>query len=335
MAHLLIVDDEEQVCRLLDRTLTRAGHTCIQASSAEEARKLLAEQKFDLVLSDVQMPGESGIELTKFIKAKYEDTAVIVVTAVDDSRISSAALASGVDGYVLKPFNPSELIVNTQNALHRRKLEIANKIYQQGLEKMLGNRTEQLQRALSGIIQVMTRMVEVRDPYTAGHQQRVADLAVAIATAMHLPKNDIHGIRMAGMIHDLGKISIPAEIISKPTQLSDIEFALIKTHSRRGYEIMADLEFPWPIAQIVLQHHEKMDGSGYPQGLKGDEILLEARIIGVADVVEAISSHRPYRPALGIDFALSEISRLKGTHFDVDVVNVCLNLFAEKKFSFQ
>jgi len=334
MAQILIVDDEEQIRRLLERTLMRNGHECTLAASAEEARLILGEQRFELVFSDIQMPGESGIDLTKFIKSTFEDIAVIMVTAVDDAKTADTALVSGADGYMLKPFNPNELIINTRNALHRRKLEIANRMYQQGLETMLEDRTAKLKRALSGIILAMTRTVEARDPYTAGHQQRVAELAVAIAEEMCLSKNMIEGIRMAGMIHDLGKISVPAEIISKPTRLTEIEFALIKTHSQRGYDIMADQEFPWPIAQIVLQHHEKTDGSGYPQGLKGDEILLEARIIGVADVVEAISSHRPYRAALGLDVAIDEITNLRGTLFDPDVVDACKKVLGTGSFKF-
>ncbi len=205
-------------------------------------------------------------------------------------------------------------------------------MYQQELEKMLEYRTDKLKRTLSGIIQALMRTVEARDLYTAGHQQRVADLAVAIAHELGLPKNRKEGIRMAGMIHDLGKISVPAEIISKPTYLTKAEFALIQTHPRRGFDIMSDLEFPWPIAKIVLQHHEKIDGSGYPEGLKADDILLEAKIIGVADVVEAISSHRPYRPALGVDYAIAQIERNKGILFDSSVVEACIQVITEKKY---
>ena len=158
--------------------------------------------------------------------------------------------------------------------------------------------------------------VETRDPYTAGHQIRSADLARAIATEMGLPQDKIDGIRMAGSIHDIGKLSIPAEILSKPTKLTEIEFSLIKEHSRSGYEMLKDVESPWPLAEIVYQHHERMDGSGYPRNLKGDEILMEARIMAVADVVESMASHRPYRPALGIEAALEEIEKNKGILYD-------------------
>jgi putative nucleotidyltransferase with HDIG domain len=178
----------------------------------------------------------------------------------------------------------------------------------------------------------MVSAIEMRDPYTAGHQSRVADLASAIATEMGLPQEKIDGIRMAGSIHDIGKLSIPAEILSKPTKLTDIEYSLIKEHSRSGYEMLKNVESPWPLAQIVYQHHERMDGSGYPRNLKGDEILIEARIMTVADVVEAMASHRPYRPGLGIDAALAEIEKNKGAHYDNTVVDACLRLFREKGY---
>ena len=178
----------------------------------------------------------------------------------------------------------------------------------------------------------MVSAVEMRDPYTAGHQVRVADLARAIATEMGLDQNKIDGIRMAGSIHDIGKLSIPAEILSKPTKLTDIEFSLIKEHSRSGYEMLKDVESPWPLAEIVYQHHERMNGSGYPRNLKGDEILIEARIMAVADVVEAMASHRPYRPALGIEAALEEIEKNKGILYDNTVADACLRLFREKGY---
>jgi PAS domain S-box-containing protein len=192
---------------------------------------------------------------------------------------------------------------------------------------------DRLRKALGATVQSISMIVEMKDPYTAGHQQRVSDLARAIATEMGLSADRRDFIRTASSIHDIGKISIPSEILSKPTKLTDLEFSLIKTHSQSGYDILKDIDFPWPVADVVLQHHERMNGSGYPQGLKGDDILLEARIIAVADVVEAIGSHRPYRPSLGIDFALEEISRNKGILYDADVVDVCLKLFREKGYT--
>jgi len=189
-----------------------------------------------------------------------------------------------------------------------------------------------LRQSLEQSIEAIAHTVEARDPYTAGHQRRVAELASAIAREMGLPEDQINGIHLAGMIHDLGKIHIPVEILSKPGKLSELEYTLIKQHPQDGYDILKDVNFPWPIADIVLQHHERLDGSGYPQGLKGDAILIEARIMTVADVVEAMSSHRPYRPGLGIEAALNEISSKRGIYYDPQVVDVCLSLFRDKEY---
>ena len=189
-----------------------------------------------------------------------------------------------------------------------------------------------LRESLEQSIQTIADTVEARDPYTAGHQRRVAELAAAIAREMDLPEEQVTGIHLAATIHDLGKIHIPAEILSKPSRLNAIEYMLIKTHPQDGYDILKNVKFPWPIADIILQHHERLDGSGYPQGLKGDAILLEARILCVADVVEAMSSHRPYRPGLGIDAALEEITSSRGIQYDPQVVDACVALFREKKY---
>lgn len=201
-------------------------------------------------------------------------------------------------------------------------------------ERKLREGFERLRKTMEGVISAMAGIVETRDPYTAGHQQRVAKLACAIAKEMGLPQEKIQGIRMAALIHDIGKIYVPAEILSKPVPLTKIEKSLIETHPQVGYDILKNIEFPWPVAQIVLQHHERMDGSGYPNGLKGDQILLEARIIGVADVVEAMSSYRPYRPAIGIKKALEEIKKKRGILYDPEAVDACLKVFREKKISF-
>jgi PAS domain S-box-containing protein len=192
---------------------------------------------------------------------------------------------------------------------------------------------EILRKAVGTTTQVLISALEARDPYTAGHQVRSADLARAIATEMGLPHDKIDGIRLAGSIHDIGKLSIPAEILSKPSKLTNIEFSLIKEHSHSGYEMLKDMESRWPLAQIIYQHHERINGSGYPRNLKGDEIIIEARIMAVADVVESMASHRPYRPALGIDAALEEIEKNKGILYDNDVVDSCLRLFRKKGYS--
>ena len=192
-----------------------------------------------------------------------------------------------------------------------------------------------LQQTLGAIIQVLEKTVEVRDPYTAGHQRRVADLARSISAEMGFSQDRIDGIRIAGIIHDIGKIYVPAEILSKPRRLTPYEFNLVKTHSQVGYDILKTIEFPWPVARIVLQHHERLNGSGYPNKLMHDNILIEARILGVSDVVEAMASHRPYRPALGLDAALKEVADHKGSLYDPEVVDICIRLFKDKLFDFE
>jgi len=191
---------------------------------------------------------------------------------------------------------------------------------------------DQLRASLEDALQAISATVEMRDPYTAGHQRRVADLASAIARELKLPDEQVHGIRLASIVHDLGKIHIPAEILSKPGRLSEIEFSFIKTHPQAGHEILKEIQFPWPIAQAVLQHHERLDGTGYPQGLKSEAIILEARILTVADVIEAMASHRPYRPTLGQEVALDEIRKHRGILYDADVVDACIRLFLEKGY---
>jgi PAS domain S-box-containing protein len=201
-------------------------------------------------------------------------------------------------------------------------------------EEQLHQTLERLKRAVGTTIGVLVSAAESRDPYTAGHQLRVADLARAIAMEIGFPQDKIEGLHMAGSVHDIGKLSIPAEILTKPTKLTNIEFSLIKQHSKSGYEMLKDVEAPWPLAEIVHQHHERMNGTGYPRNLKGDEILMEARIMAVADVVEAMASHRPYRAALGIEVALKEIEKNKGIFYDDTVSDACLRLFREKGYQF-
>lgn len=199
-------------------------------------------------------------------------------------------------------------------------------------EKKLEYSLRKLRRAVGGTIHAMALTVEKRDPYTAGHQRRATDLARAIADEMKLPKDTIDGIRMAGVIHDLGKLYVPADILNKPGRLTKDEFNLIKRHPEAGYDIIKYVEFPWPIGQIVLQHHERIDGTGYPQGLRGDQICMEARVIAVADVVESMASHRPYRPALGIERALAEVQSHSGALYDELVVASCVRLLREGRY---
>ncbi|MGA2780449.1 MAG: PAS domain S-box protein [Smithella sp.] len=221
-------------------------------------------------------------------------------------------------------WNKKPATLNFLNEITERKL----------LEEERIESYNRIKKTLQAAVRSIALLVETKDPYTSGHQERVSQLAQAIAKEMGLTEDQLDFISTASIIHDLGKVSVPSELLSKPTKLSDLEFNLIKVHSQAGYNILKDIDFPWPVADVVLQHHERMNGSGYPQNLYGEAILLEARILAVADVVEAISSHRPYRPALGISAALDEISKNKGILYDANVVDACLKLFREKNFAF-
>ena len=202
------------------------------------------------------------------------------------------------------------------------------------VDRKLKQAYKKLQKIIEGTANIITKVVETRDPYSTGHQQRVSKLAMAIAQEMKLPQDKIEGIKIASLVHDIGKVNLPTEIISKPSKLIEVEFNLIKNYPKVGYDILKKVDFPWPIAEIVLQHQEKIDGSGYPGGLKGDKICIEAKILGVANVVEAMSSYKSYRPALSIDEALTEIVKNKNIIFDPEVVDACLKLFKEKGFKF-
>ena len=197
-------------------------------------------------------------------------------------------------------------------------------------ERRIEDYVAKLESALRGTVQVASTMSEMRDPYTAGHERRVGEIAAAIANELGLERQRAEGLKVIGSLHDIGKISVPSEILAKPGRLSAIEFELIKQHSQHGYEILQGVDFPWPLAQTVLQHHERLDGSGYPQGLRNGQIILEARILAVADTIEAMSSHRPYREALGLETALAEIESGRHKKFDADVVNACLRLYRQK-----
>ena len=267
------------------------------------------------------------------LKNTYKGKESVIIRITHNGKLFGLLVLSLAPGISVKDeeeYLLREVANDIAFGLHNIELEEKDKLSEQKLQLSY----QKLQKTMEGTINTIGNIVEVKDPYTAGHQQRVSKLAMTIAQKMKLPQEKIEGIRVASLVHDIGKISVPAEILNKPTKLTDIEFSLIKDHSQIGHDILKSIEFPWPIEKIVLQHHERLDGSGYPQGLKGDKILLEAKIMGVVDVVEAMSSHRPYRPALGIDAALEEISTNKGILYDPEVVDICIRLVREKGFKF-
>lgn len=332
MGRILVVDDEKSIRITLREFLSKAGHDVECTETGEEALDLFRKGEFDVLLTDIIMPRTTGVELLKSVRANMPSTKVIMMTGEPTLDTATESLRAGAFDYLTKPVSKEKVLRIVDNAMHVKKLENSNQEYRENLERLVAKRTEKLKKALEGIVHAMVKAMESRDPYTAGHQKRVADLAEAIAGEMGLSKKRREGLRMAGTIHDLGKISVPTEILVKPGRLGKNEYNIIKDHARAGYEILKDIDFPWPIAQMVYQHHERLDGSGYPMGLSGTEILQESKILAVADVVEAMASHRPYRPALGIEAALDEIDGNSGRIYDEQVVNHCIRLFREKGY---
>jgi putative nucleotidyltransferase with HDIG domain len=326
---ILVVDDDEGICNLLHAGIQMAGYRCFFTQSPSMALHLLDEHPVDVVVADIKMPEMDGIELAHIIKARYKADVIIMTGFIEDFNYEDI-VRQGASDFLQKPVRIAEFIARLKRVIAERR---SRSDLKQALDDVKLN-LDKLRQAMEGIVEAISVTVEMRDPYTAGHQKRVAELACAIARDMALSEDEIYGLRMASVIHDLGKITVPAEILSKPGQLSALEYELIKSHVQAGYDILKQIDFPWPLADIILQHHERMDGSGYPNGLNEEEILLSSRILAVSDVFETIASHRPYRPSLGLQRALDEIRENRGRLYDRRVADVCLALFEEERFQF-
>lgn len=335
--NILAVDDTPASLKLLSDVLREEGYEVRSAISGELALKSAFANPPELVLLDIRMPEMDGYEVCRRLKANSATASVpvIFVSAVMDTEEKVLGFQLGAVDFVTKPFQRNELLARVRTHLEVDRLR-------NHLEELVEERTQALRESerrrrngLLDFIGAIAATVEMRDPYTAGHQRRVAQLAVRIAQELNLPSDQTEGLYLSSIVHDIGKVRTPAEILTRPGRLSEIEFNLIKQHAEAGYEILKAIQFPWPIARTVEQHHERMDGSGYPLGIKGDALLLEARILGVADVVEAMISHRPYRPGLGVDAALGEIHQHREVLYDPAVVDVCKALFREKGFVFE
>jgi putative nucleotidyltransferase with HDIG domain len=326
---VLIVDDDEAIREMLMHGIKHFGIPCRAAGDGPAALEILASHPIDVVISDINMPGMDGLELIGRIKERYECDVMMMTGLVQDYTYEEI-VGRGASDFIQKPVRIPEFIARLKRILAERETRAERN---QALIEVQRN-LDKFKRAMDGIVQAISLAVELRDPYTAGHQERVAQLACAIAADMGLPQDRIYGLRMAAIIHDLGKITIPAEILCKPGKLLPLEYELIKNHVQAGYDILKKIEFPWPLAEIIYQHHERMDGSGYPNGLAGEAILMEARIIAVSDVFETIASHRPYRPSLGVNRAVEEITANTGRLYDPQVAAACIRIVEEQDFAF-
>jgi len=346
---LLIEDNSFDACVIQEMLAKAKGASfdleCVDLLSTGLER--LAKGGIDLVLLDLSLPECQGINAFSKVCAQAPQVSVVVMTSLADEVTAIKAVREGAQDYFIKgQVAGYRLVRSILYAIERKQVkqelqEAYDKAMQYEIAKRMRIEEEskqsikKLRTTLAGTIQAISVIIERRDPSTAGHQKTVSEIARAIAQEMGLPADIVEKIRIAGILHDIGKISVPSEILSKPAKLTDVEFSLVKLHPQSAYDILKEAELPFPIAEIALQHHERMDGSGYPKGLKGNDILPEARILAVADVVEAISSHRPYRPALGIDKALDEISKKRGVLYDAEVVDACLRVFVEKGFKLE
>jgi putative two-component system response regulator len=318
---VLVVDDDDDIRDILAYGITASGCRVLTADSAESALGVLSSQQIEVVISDIHMEGLSGIDLCREVKKRFSAD-VVIITGLVNNFAYEEIIAHGASDFIEKPIRLAEIVARLKRVLRERE----TRVQLEETAKELRKNAAHFQKAMEGFVKAIALAVEMRDPYTAGHQSRVSDLACAMGRELGLSEARIYGLRMASVIHDLGKITIPGEILCKPGRLSGPEYEMVRTHVQSGYDILKNIDFPWPLADIVMQHHERMDGSGYPRGLAGEDILIEARIIAVADVFETIGSHRPYRPSLGIKNAVNELARNKGLLYDEKVVDVCLRL---------
>lgn len=322
---ILVVDDSPvNIDLLLD--ILKAEYRFGVAKNGLKVFEYLGKNKPDLILLDIMMPEMDGFETCRRIKSDplLKDIEVIFITALTDARYIAQGFETGAVDYITKPLKAAEVKARVRTHITLKKMKETLSRQNLILEERIDQKTIQLREMFLSTVNAMAMMSESRDPYTAGHQHRVARYAAVIAGRMGLAPERIESIRIAGMLHDIGKIRISVALLNRPGQLLQAEWELIKMHPAVGYAILKDIPFPWPIAEIVHQHHERINGTGYPRGLYGEEILQEAKILAVADVLEAVISHRPYRPARKTGVALKELKDNRGILFDEAVVDACL-----------
>jgi len=323
---ILIVDDEEVIRRLLHQKLSGEGYCCEEAGSAEQALDRLRSNTVELVILDIKMPGKSGIELLPEIEAGYPDTAVIMATAITDTGTAIQCMKEGAYDYLTKPFNLDEVILSVVRALEKRRLELENRDYRQHLEQKVEEQAQKIRASFLSAITALAYALEAKDIYTSGHSQRVVEISVAIAEELGMPQDSIDKIRLAGLLHDIGKIGVKESVLNKLGKLTDEEYQHIKSHCDVGERILTPVVEDEEILKVVRHHHERYDGRGYPDGLSGEQIPLGARILAVADTYDALTSERPYREAMSAETAFAEIERGRGAQFDPEVTNAFLRI---------
>src|SRR5260221_2427450 len=331
---ILVVDDEETIREIVSSMLTTAGYKCRQAASGMEALALLESgEEFELMLSDLMMADLDGIGLLERTKERYPDMPVVMVTAVHDVSVALSAIRNGAYDYLLKPFDREQLLATVRRALENRRLKLENRAYQTNLEALVTARTEQLRQSVTTLeqsyditLEALGNALDLKDAETEGQSKRVTAFTIAMARAMGLSAGQIRVIARGAFLHDIGKMAIPDAILRKPGALDPDETAIMREHCYRGYQILKRIPFLAEAAEIVYSHQEKYDGTGYPRGLKGEQIPLGSRIFSVADTLDAMTSDRPYRAKLPFTTARDEIQRWSGRQFDPQVVTTFLQM---------
>lgn len=333
VVRVLAVDDELAASKLIALMLSSPAFHCTTASSGEEALVALQRERFDAVISDLQMPGISGLELLTQVRRSYPHMAFLVTTGVDDLEVGVQAMRCGADDYLVKPLRESAIRVSLESALHKRQLELEVENYRQHLEEMVVERTGRLHEALHQLeknyqstLQALGSAIDLRDSETAGHSRRVCRYSLEIARAIGWSEKQLENLARGAYMHDIGKLGIPDRILLKPGLLTVEERKLMQRHVQIGFDVVKGIDFLSEASEIVLMHHERYDGGGYPRGLRGSEILLGARIFAIADTLDAITSDRPYRRASAFESAREIIRQCSGSQFDPLVVDVFLNV---------
>jgi putative two-component system response regulator len=324
---ILIVDDETGIRRLLNHKLSKAGYTCQEAESAERALEKMKASPAELMILDIKMPGKSGIELLPEIKAKYPNTSVIMATAITDASNAINCMREGADDYICKPFNLEEVAISADKALEKRRLELEIREYQERLQQKVEEQTAEIRRLFLGAIEALVFALEAKDKYTAGHSRRVTKIALAIARELGLPRDEIEDLRWGSLLHDVGKIAVNQSIQNKPEKLTPVEYEHIMIHTQIGAGIVKPVVND-RVVDMIEHHHDRYDGTGLNQTVAGEDIPLGARIMAVADAFDAMTSHRPYRPAMPVEEALGEIKRCVDTQFDPVVARAFLKISA-------
>lgn len=325
-AHILVVDDEKYVTQLFQRTLEAAGYAVNVANEGNSAISIIMEKEPDLVLLDIMMPDKSGIELLKEIKAIYPDMSLIMVSAVKDTTTAIHCMKQGAYDYITKPFTLDTVLLSVGRALEKKRLEIENREYKQNLEKKVEEQAKKIRASFVNVLTALVYAIDAKDRYTTGHSERVSRIAVDISRELGMPEENIEKIRIAGLLHDIGKIGTSETILNKPGKLTDREFQSIISHCETGQRILSPVVDDEEILKAVIYHHEHYDGSGYPDGLSGSEIPEGAKILAIADAYDAMTSERPYRSAMSEEAARAELVKGKLTQFDPEAVDAFLGI---------